>query len=111
MTLDRLWITRNNSLLLHEAPADSKRLAGLMELPKPEDLPTLPKPRKSTLLVTKKRSISNQSIEERIHRSELPENLNLDDYPELRFIPLADLEKITLSGPHRKWVEELATRE
>ena len=111
VTVDRLWIVREDALLLREAPADSKRLAGLMELPKPEDLPTLPKPRESTLLVTKRRSISNQSIEERIHRSELPENLNLSDYPELRFVPLEDLEKITLSGPHRKWVEELATRE
>ncbi|MFP6901596.1 MAG: hypothetical protein VCA36_11680, partial [Opitutales bacterium] len=93
-----------------EAPPDSKRLAGLMELPRHEDLPTLPKPRKSTLLAIKKRSISNQSIVERIHRSELPENLNLDDYPELRFVPFADLHEITLSGPHRRWVEELTEK-
>ena len=110
VTIDRLWITRDNSLLLHEAPSDAKRLAGLMELPKLEDLPTLPKPKKHDLFATKKRAISNQSIEERIHRSDLPADLNLSNYPQLRFVPLEELDEITLSGPHRKWVEELAAK-
>jgi A/G-specific adenine glycosylase len=109
--IDRLWITCDNSLLLREAPADSKRLAGLMELPRCDDLPTLPKPRKSTLLATKKRSISNQSIEERIHRSHLPESVNLDDYPDLQWVPFDKLDAITLSAPHRRWVKELAKTE
>ncbi len=107
ITVDRLWIVQRNALLLLETPIDSKRLAGLMELPKFDDLPTLPKPRKSALLATKKRSISNQLIEERIHRSELPENLNLADYPKLKFVPIEELDEVTLSGPHRKWVVKL----
>ena len=110
VTMDRVWITRENSLLLHETPADSKRLAGLTELPKLEDLPTLPKPNKTALLATKKRSIGNQVIKERIHRSALPANLNLADYPALRFVPFENLGEITLSGPQRKWVQELAPK-
>ena len=108
--VDRLWIIRDNCVLLHETPTDSKRLAGLMELPRAEDLPSLSKPKKNALIAIKKRAISNQSIEERIHRSELPEDLDLDDYPELRFVPLTKLNEITLSGPHRKWLLELATK-
>nr|ABZ08472.1 putative HhH-GPD superfamily base excision DNA repair protein [uncultured marine microorganism HF4000_APKG3D20] len=107
ITVDRLWITCNNSLLLREAPADSKRLAGLMELPKLEDLPTVPKPGKTALLAIKKRSISNQSIEERIYRAELPHGFNLKDCPELRLTRQRDLGEITLSAPHRRWIESL----
>tara|TARA_Y100001934_G_scaffold186728_1_gene220335 strand:+ start:990 stop:2042 length:1053 start_codon:yes stop_codon:yes gene_type:complete len=110
VSVDRLWITRDSCLLLHETPTDSKRLAGLMELPRTENLPTLSKPKKKDLITIKKRAISNQSIEERIHRSELPEDLDLEDYPELRFVPLANLDEITLSGPHRRWLLELATK-
>ena len=111
VTVDRLWITRDSCVLLHEIPTDSKRLAGLMELPRTEDLPTLSKPKKNALIATKKRAISNQSIEERIHRSHLPESVNLADYPELQWIPFDKLDEITLSAPHRRWVKELAKAE
>ena len=108
--VDRLWITRNGCLLLREAPANSKRLAGLMELPKFDDLPILQKPRKKNLLATKKRSISNQSLKERIFQAELPQGWDIVNYPELRFTPFGNLKEVTLSGPHRKWVEELAAK-
>jgi len=111
VNLDRLWITRENSLLLRQIPPDSKRLAGLMELPRPEDFPILLQPKKNTLLATKKRSISNQAVEERIYHANLPKKWASEDSAALRFVPIEDLEEVTLSAPHRRWVQELAAKE
>ncbi len=109
VTIRRLWITRGDSLLLHEIPADSKRLAGLLELPRPEDLPEdLRRPLDQTVhIVTKRRAIANQKIEELIHRADLPPNAELPPNCTLCFVPFEELPDVTLSGPHRKWVEEL----
>lgn len=109
VTTRRLWITRGGALLLHETPADSKRLSGLLELPRPEDLPEDLRPRldRTSHLVTKRRAIANQNIEEPIHRANLPPNAELPPDCTLRFVPFDELPEVTLSGPHRKWVEEL----
>jgi A/G-specific adenine glycosylase len=107
LSIDRLWIVRNEALLLHKTPNDSKRLAGLYELPRPEDLPKHLKPLKITHIATKRRAIANQSIEERILRAELKDNRERSDTIDLKFIPFEKLNEVTLSGPHRKWVKEL----
>ena len=78
-----------------------------MELPRPEDAPSLQKPRKNKLLATKKRSIGNQAFEERIYEATLPREFDLEEAPELFMVPRKELEGITLSAPHRKWIEEL----
>ena len=107
LSIDRLWIVRDNALLLNRIPDDSKRLAGLYELPCPEDLPENIRPKKTLHLATKRRAIANQSIEERILRAELEGNRELSEDTNLEFIPFEKLNEVTLSGPHRKWVKEL----
>ena len=110
VTIKRLWITRDDSLLLRETPADSKRLAGLLELPQPEDLPKSLRPSQTTPLATKRRAIANQSIEESIFRADLPANAKVPQNNCLRFVPFEELNEVTLSGPHRRWVEEFLSR-
>ena len=107
LSIDRLWIVRNGALLLHKIPDDSKRLAGLYELPRPEDLPANIRPKNTLHLATKRRAIANQSIEERILRAEVKGSRELSDTANLEFIPFEKLNEVTLSGPHRKWVKEL----
>lgn len=107
LSIDRLWIVLNGALLLHKIPDDSKRLAGLYELPRPEDLPESLKPQKTVHITTKRRAIANQSIEERILRTELKGSRELSNATNLKFIPFEKLNELTLSGPHRKWVKEL----
>jgi A/G-specific adenine glycosylase len=107
LSIDRLWIVRNEALLLRKIPNDSKRLAGLYELPRPEDLPQSLRPKKTVHLATKRRAIANQSIEERILRAELKDNRELSDAIDLKFIPFEKLNEVTLSGQHRKWVNKM----
>ena len=110
VTIERLWIIRDDSLLLREAPDNSKRLAGLLELPNPEGLPESLRPSQTTPLATKRRAIANQSIEEHILRADLPTNAKVPQNNGLRFVPFEELDKLTLSGPHRRWVEELLSK-
>ena len=107
LSIDRLWIVRDEALLLHKIPNDSKRLAGLYELPRPEDLPQSLKPKKTVHLATKRRAIANQSIEERILRADFEDKHKLSEKNDLKFISFEKLNEVTLSGPHRKWVKEL----
>lgn len=109
VTVNRLWLQQNGSLLLHKAPTGSKRLAELYELPTADGL--IPQPSPSNLLVEKKRGIGNQRITERIFRANLTQKLksrvNRDD--DLHWLPIKKIHTITLSGPHRKWISELLT--
>ena len=108
LSIDRLWIVQGNAILLHKIPNDSKRLAGLYELPRPEDLPKNLKLRKTTHIATKRRAIANQSIEEHILRAEIKGHRELSDAIDLKFIPFEKLNEVTLSGPHRKWIKSMS---
>jgi A/G-specific adenine glycosylase len=109
--VERLWITNGNSLLLYEAPPGSKRLAGILELPRPKDLPRNLRPALTPLLATKRRAISNQAVVERIYGVKLPLEFNFEECPNLRFVPFDDLKQASLSAPHRRWIEELKAKE
>lgn len=110
----RIWCIRDETLLLHRASGDSRRFANMHELPSSEHL-GLPHQALATasLLAKKKRSITRFSITESIYA--LPASLvpGLDTASDagLVWIPLSQVGKIILSGPHRRWVTELLTRE
>ena len=108
LSIDRLWIVWNDALLLHKIPNDSKRLAGLYELPRPEDLPKHLKQLKTAHIATKIRAIANQSIEERIFRADFEDKHKLSEKNDLKFIPFEKLNEVTLSGPHRQWVKSMS---
>jgi A/G-specific adenine glycosylase len=108
ITIERLFCVGNKGILLHRAPAGSKRLADLAELPRREDFPFLA-PAELKEIARKSRGISHQRITEPIYTidpSALPAQL-----PEGHFWqPLERLESITVSGPHRRWLRELLSR-
>lgn len=101
----RAWCERGGALLLHRAAAGARRLAGLHELPTAEQagvaaqlLEAAPR------LLTRKRGITHHLIEERIVECAPPKRL---PSAELVWVPLAELDTVTLSGPHRRWVREI----
>jgi len=101
----RIWCERNRALLLHRAAADARRLANLHELPAAEHLGlNVEHFRAADLLATKRRGITRFQITESIY-SARPPRTKLP--PNLVWIPLAQLDEITLSGPHRRWITEL----
>lgn len=107
IAVTRLWCVRDGRLLLHRAAATARRLAHLHELPTPAHvgLDEAAPQRAGALLAQKKRAITKYQITESIYRpaTTLPNILPAD----LVWVPLAELEAVTLSGPHRRWVREL----
>lgn len=99
--IDRLWILDDGKLLLHRIPDDAKQLAGQYELPTRELLGINPSTRKA--LAIKTRGITNRRIRESIYAATAPDRLPAG----LHWIAVHDLDCITLSGPHRRWIQEL----
>jgi A/G-specific adenine glycosylase len=106
----RVWCERNGSLLLHRAAAGARRFANIHELPTAgaaglEDAAA----GKGELLAKKRRGITRYQITESIHAA--PALARRKDFgPELVWVPLAELDDVTLSGPHRRWVREILAR-
>ncbi len=103
----RLWCVDKNRLLLRRGHAKAKRLAGLHELPEAADLGVTPDPK--GLLATKRRAITRFQITESIHSLKLTPALRkkIAADESLEWVPLAQLDQVTLSGPHKRWIGEL----
>jgi A/G-specific adenine glycosylase len=104
----RVWCERDGALLLHRAAAGARRFANIHELPTPEqaglDSATTAR---GELLAKKRRGITRFQITESIFASTLPRG----KLPaELVWVPLAEIDSLTLSGPHRRWVGEILLR-
>lgn len=101
----RVWCECDGALLLHRAAAGARRLAELHELPTAEqagiDVGQL---NDEHLLAKKRRGITRFQITESIYRAPAPRG-KLG--PELVWVSRSDLDTITLSGPHRRWISEL----
>lgn len=106
-TVYRLWVIENGQLLLHRRASTERRLAGFFELPEATGLVA------DTILkdpiAVKKRGIANDRIEERIYlvtpTPHLRKAIAADDH--FAWVPFTDLESVTLTGPHRKWITAL----
>jgi len=110
LTIHRAWCVKNGKLLLHRTPAKSRRLANLYELPElPPDSASLRKINgaEPPPLLTKKRGITRYQITEHIYAADAPRGPLLEDH---EWVPIAELENVTLSGPHRRWVGELLAK-
>lgn len=103
----RAWCEHRGRLLLHRAHAAAKRLAGLHELPDAAALGL--KPAAKSLLATKRRTITRFQITESIHRiaptAALLKRIAGDEHFE--WVSLKQIDQVTLSGPHRRWITEL----
>lgn len=98
--VERLWCLHAGRLLLHQHAPDARRLAGFYELPLASMLATPRGPH----LYTGKRGISNQRFEEAIYAAHAPRGTI---EPPLHWVHLEALEGLPVSGPHRKWIQQL----
>lgn len=100
VAITRAWCIANDQLLLHHVPSNAKRLAGQYELPSTDQVKI---DDDSPVVAVKKRGITRYRITETIRRIDPPIMLSND----LEWVELGKLSEITLSGPHRRWVEAL----
>ena len=103
----RVWCVDKGRLLLRRSHAKAKRLAGLHELPEVSDLGV--KPTAKDLLLTKRRTITRFQITESIYAAKPTPALRklVAKSASLEWVPLKQLDRVTLSGPHRRWIGEL----
>ena len=97
--IDRAWIVEDAKLLLHRIPESAGQLAGQYELPELSAVKARTSPQ---LIASKSRSITHRRIKEYIYETIVA---GIDD--SLEWVALDELEAITLSGPHRRWISEL----
>jgi A/G-specific adenine glycosylase len=106
---------RRKALLLHRTGQDARRLAGLHELPTAEQLGLAPSDvRRLPLLARRTRTITRFQISESIHAVAPRRGLKTHGPGrdgDLVWVPLARLDSVTLSGPHRRWVSEILSRQ
>jgi A/G-specific adenine glycosylase len=104
-SVTRIWCEHDGALLLHRAPAGARRFANLHELPLPEHAGLDPATvARGELLARKRRGITRFLITETIQRAPRPaQKLGA----QLVWVPLDGLDSITLSGPHRRWINEI----
>ncbi len=109
--IDRLWVRLDDSLLLHQIAPNGRRLANIYELPIVDDI--LANGTEKTLIKRAKRSISNQRITESIYRCRPGKGKQADirQNSNLKWVSIDGLDKITLSGPHRRWIKEILTED
>ena len=62
--------------------------------------------KKDKILALKKRTIGQVNFEESIYLTSLNQDCEINRY-NMEWIKWENLNEITLSGPHRKWIEEL----
>jgi len=101
LTIDRAWILKDGKILLPRIPDSAGQLAGQYELPRLAGLAS--ECPKEQPLLSKSRSITHRRIKENIYQIDAP-RATPDEHA---WVPLADVEKITLSGPHRRWTKVL----
>ncbi len=105
LMVTRLWCEHDGRLLLHCTDASARRLATMHELPTPEHLGlSEAQATAGEMIARRNRSITKYRITESIHRcTHNPAKLRAG----LVWVSLAELDHITLSGPHRRWVGEM----
>jgi A/G-specific adenine glycosylase len=105
MKVTRLWCEHDGRLLLHCTDAGARRLATMHELPTPGHLGlSEAQATMGELIARRHRSITKYRITESIHRGT---HKTAKLHAGLVWVPLAELDRITLSGPHRRWVGEI----
>ncbi|MFP4542191.1 MAG: A/G-specific adenine glycosylase [Opitutales bacterium] len=111
-TVHRLWILEAGRIHLARARRGARRLAELAELP---EWSMGEPPAAWHLLAKRRRGISHQLIEEHIWVPEdaataleaLAGDSRGEGGQDLFAHPVATLEEIAVSGPHRRWIREL----
>ncbi|CAI8320044.1 MAG: Adenine DNA glycosylase [Opitutia bacterium UBA7350] len=101
--IDRALILSSKKILLHRIPDNAHRLAGQYEIPVLQNLPlTRPTQKPHTV---KTRGIANQRIKESLFLFRQATEITCPSTYD--WIHFDQLDQITLSGPHRKWLNQL----
>lgn len=101
---DLLWVSRGKRILLRRHQASARRLASLWELPLREELPGIHG--NPEFFFKRSRGIARQRIVEKIFRIDLSTRGKVSDFGEgFAWFTRDELTDISMSGPHRKWVE------
>lgn len=102
--VSRAWCLRDGQVLLQRVAAEARRFAGMHEFPELAAVglaeAALPH---DALRFIGRRSITRFAITESFFAVPPPEALG----PNLHWVPLPDIEALTLSGPHRRWLAQL----
>ncbi len=110
-SVTRVWCERGGALLLHRSAANAKRFANMHELPTAEQVGLEPAAAaRGNLLAKKRRGITRYQITESIHAAPHSLAARKQRTPDLVWVPLGELDTITLSGPHRRWVTEILAK-
>jgi A/G-specific adenine glycosylase len=101
----RVWCERRGALLLHRASEADLRLAGQHELPTAVQAGFNPaRIARAPVLAVRKRGITRFRITESIHSMAPP---RVRPGRGLVWMPLAKLDSVVLSGPHKRWIGEI----
>ena len=100
--IERLWILHEEKVLLHRIPDNANQLAGQYELPRPQDF-GIQAPRGKPI-ATQTRSITHRRIREPIYAYPFKGEPLAES---LHWVRIDQLKTITLSGPHRRWIQDL----
>ena len=107
VNVTRVWCVHRGRLLLHRADAGARRLAAQHELPTAEQVGLSATAAASgELQAQRKRGITKYRITESIYRADA-KIVTGTTREGLVWIPLNQLDGITMSGPHRRWIGEI----
>ena len=106
----RYWVEFNGELLLFTDLHSKNKLSGIYELP--QEVPACIKQKSMNFqsIGIRKRTIGNIDYEEEIIRVASFETTNKELDDGYLWADKEKMKEITLSGPHRKWIEEISTR-
>ena len=107
VTVNRAWCEQRGRVLLHRTSGDAKRLANLHELPTLDQIGLAAGEHDFPLIAKKQRSITRYRITEMIYEVSTRRIPKSDD---LIWVLRKEIESLSLSGPHRRWVRELLAK-
>lgn len=106
-SIRRYWVESSRGLLLFCHSNSAGRMSGIHELPERRPNSFHMKSVVEKHLATKKRTIGNVEYSENIVQLSFPEDLSIKLEEGFSWVSKEKIDQITLSGPHRKWIQEI----
>ena len=106
-SIQRYWVECNGELLLFTDLHSKNKLSGIFELPQKVPIGFKHKVDEVESMGIRKRTIGNVDYEEEIIRVSNFETTKGELYDGYLWADREKMKDITLSGPHRKWIEEI----
>ena len=101
----RLWVEQEDHLLLHSS--SHGRLTGIYELPMELPHSDQVQVSKPVQIAVRRRTIGNVEYTEKIFRTNFAKATGQSLPDGYLWVKWPEMDKVTLSGPHRKWIAEL----